>query len=70
MAHPVGTNARMLANKSVIDKSDKAITRERAVTRPNEMIPCENLITSWKLVDFFGLKLKIWKAKKKNTIKH
>lgn len=43
MAHPVGINARMLANKSATDRSVKATTRQSARTRDIAVTPCKNL---------------------------
>lgn len=43
MAHPVGINARMLANKSATDRSVKATTRQSAKTRDIAVTPCKNL---------------------------
>lgn len=59
MVHPVGINARMLANRSARDRFVKATTRARAATSPKEVTPCMNRIISWKLVDFLGLNVKI-----------
>jgi len=44
--HPVGINARMLANRSAIDSGVKATTRHTAATRPIDATPCENRNTS------------------------
>lgn len=43
MAHPVGINARTLANKSGTDRSVKATTRLSARTRDIAVTPCKNL---------------------------
>ena len=64
MVHPVGIYARMLANKSAIERSVKATTRQRAATSPKDETPCMNRIISWKFVDFFGLNVKICGAKR------
>lgn len=39
MAHPVGINAKTLANKSIIDRRVKPTIRPRAVTRAMAVTP-------------------------------
>jgi hypothetical protein len=55
MAHPVGINARRLANRSGIDRLVKTIMRARAATSPKDVTPCINRIIKWKWVDLLGL---------------
>lgn len=55
IAQPVAINARMLANKSAIERSVNITTTVMAATSDKDVTPCMNRITSWKLDDFLGL---------------
>ena len=52
---PAGIKARMLANKSGIERSVNMTTRASAAISPKDVTPCVNRSTSWKLADFLGL---------------
>lgn len=55
MVQPVGINARMLANKSAIERSVNTTTRMIPARSPKDVTPCINRIISWKLADVLGL---------------
>lgn len=63
MAHPVGRIARKLANRSGIESPVNATRRAITAISPKDATPCINLITSLKLADFLGLKVKTCNVK-------